>query len=222
MNNGIFINTIHSNIHSAKQNVSKGGHSVRQHLAEHLPSCRIVRIGNSQGKIGRGIDRRLRGLKKGDRVVLEYGGNYCNYDWAAVAANPDGEHTPATGYGQFREIYTYALAKIRALGAEAILLSLPAMLPQRYFDHIVRNLNRDNILQWLGGDVCSLNRWREQYNDEIASLASQHHLPLIDISAAFLQRHHIEDCYTSDGMHPNTAGRMVISELVADWNAQQN
>ena len=70
--------------------------------------------------------------------------------------------------------------------------------------------------------MCNLDHWQEQYNEEIASLAAQYSLPLIDINPMFLNRHYLEECYTSDGMHPNSTGQAVINELVADWVANRH
>ena len=186
------------------------------------PQCTIVRIGKRPGRHHLRLNRILKELHKGDRVVLEFEGNYCDYDWAAISANPDGEHMPQMNFGNFRDTYTAALEKIQEKGAHIALLTLPALLPQRYFYHISRGLKPTAILHWLGGDVCNLNHWQEQYNEEIVSLAAQHGLPVIDINPMFLQRHYLDEGYKSDGMHPNATGQAVINEIVADWQARQS
>lgn len=222
MSYGILANMIQSSVNNDKRVALRGGGSAKKPLGERKPECRIIAIGTHKGRHNRSLDRRLKGLREGDRVVLEYGGDYCKYNWAAIASNPDGYHESELSFGQFRETYTHAIAKIKSLGAQPVLLTLPTLLPQRFFDHISRNLNRDNLLQWLGGDVCSLNRWQEQFNEEILSLAAQHQLAVIDINNAFLQHNYMENCYRSDGMHPNSIGDAVIEELVANWNSRQN
>ncbi len=220
MRYSIFSNMINGGT-SAKNRPSKGAGSSRASHAEATPSCRIVRIGGHKLREKKSLDRRLKDVKAGDWVVLEYGGNYCDYDWAAISAYPDGEHSPAFSFGQFREIYSYAITRIQALGAKAALLTLPALLPQRYFDHVSRNLDRKHILHWLRNDVCNLNRWHDEYNDEILSLAAQYHILVIDISKDLLLLSHAEDCYKDDGMHPNGRGQGVIAELVANWHNRQ-
>ena len=214
----IFSSMIHSGANTDKNRIHKGAGTANTKPAENNPKCKIIRIGGHKLRKTKSIERRLKDVKPDDRVVLEYNGNYCDYDWAAIASNPDGEHMPAVNFGQFRELYNYTLARIQTIGAKAALLTLPSLLPQRYFDHVSRNLNRKHIMHWIGDDVCNLNRWREEFNDEILSLASQHQVPLIDISKDLLQRSHIDDCYTDDGMHPNSTGQGVITEIVAEWN----
>ena len=161
MKYSLFTTMIHNGGTNTKNRPRKGAGNGNP--SEDKPQCRIVRIGGRKLRNKKSIERHLKGIKAGDRVVLQYVGNYCDYDWAAVSANPDGEHLPAVNFGQFRELYNYAIRQIQTLGATAALLTLPALLPQRYFDHICRNLNRSHILHWVGDDVCRFNRWREEY-----------------------------------------------------------
>ncbi|MBR1835489.1 MAG: SGNH/GDSL hydrolase family protein [Bacteroidales bacterium] len=219
MNYSILSSMIQTVIIGAKKAkiISRGGATSTDTERSAHPKTHILRIGIHVDRHNRWLDRRLKEVKDGDLVVLEYGGNYCNFDWAAISANPDADHLPLLSFGQFREFYGNAITKCQAIGARVALLTLPTLLPQRYFDLVSRNLNRDNLRQWIGGDVCSLSRWNEQYNEEILSLAAQYQVPVIDINPSFLQHHYLEDCYSDDGMRPNSTGHTVIAELVADW-----
>ena len=160
------------------------------------------------------FDRHLREIRPGDRVVLEFGGNDCNFDWKAVAANPVAKHTPEVSLTQFHDLYVRLIEKVRAVGAVPILLSLPALLPQRFFDFVSKGLDRDNIMKWLGGDVGYISNWHEQYNLEVFKLASQYHVQVIDITSIFLERRALGDFYCADGMHPNEAGHALIAETI--------
>ena len=221
MKYSLLYNMIHGGNTTAKNRPTKGGGSGNPSPSHSEPGYKIVRIGGHKLREKKSIDRRLKGVKAGDYVIFEYGGNYWDYNWAAVSAYPDGEHQPAFSFGQFREAYDYAIARTQALEAKAVLLTLPALLPQRYFDHVSRNLDHKRILHWLRDDVCNLNHWRDEYNDEILSLASQHQVPVIDISNALLRRSHADDCYSDDGMHPNSRGHGVIAELIDGWVHRQ-
>ena len=136
---GIIRSTFHSG-GNVMRNLSRTGSTVKQGLDK--------------------INRHLSQIQQGDIVVMEFGGNDCNFDWSAVAANPDAEHTPIVPLAQFSELYSQAVSVLLSVGAKPILLSLPALLPQRFFDYVSRNLNRDNILRWLGGDVCFISNWQ--------------------------------------------------------------
>lgn len=160
------------------------------------------------------IDRHLREIKPGDRVVLEFGGNDCNFDWKAIASDPLGAHKPQVGLMQFHELYVSAIEKIRSVGATPVMLSLPALLPQRFFEFVSKGLDKENILRWLGGDVNYISNWHEQYNLEIFKIAAELQVQVIDISTVFLALRSLGDYYCSDGMHPNEAGHALIAEVV--------
>ena len=160
------------------------------------------------------LDRHLREIKPGDRVVLEFGGNDCNFDWKAISANPMAVHSPEVSLSQFHNLYVRLIEKVRAAGAIPILLSLPALLPQRFFDFVSKGLNKENILKWLGGDINYISNWHEQYNLEVFKLASQYHVEVIDITSIFLERRTLGDYYCADGMHPNEAGHALIAETI--------
>ena len=220
MKYSLFYTMIHGGNTTAKNHPHKGGSSSNPSSSTE-PGCKIVRIGGHKLREKKSIDRRLKGVKAGDYIIIEYGGNYCDYNWAAIAAYPDSDHQPAFSFGQFRETYDYAITRIQSLGAKAALLTLPALLPQRYFDHVSHNLDHKHILLWLDNDVCTLNRWHDEYNDEILSLAAQYGVPVIDISNALLRLSHTDDCYADDGMHPNSTGHGLIAEMVGEWIHRQ-
>ena len=160
------------------------------------------------------IDRHLREIKAGDRVVLEFGGNDCNFDWKAIAADPLGVHKPQVGLKEFHQLYVSAIEKIRSVGASPVMLSLPALLPQRFFDFVSKGLDKENILRWLGGDVNYISNWHEQYNLEIFKIGAELQVQVIDISTVFLSLRSLGDYYCNDGMHPNEAGHALIAEVV--------
>lgn len=160
------------------------------------------------------LGRYLKEINHGDTVVLEFGGNDCNFDWKAVSETPDGEHAPRVSLKDFSEMYRRLIEQIRSVGARPVLLSLPALLPQRFFDFVSRGLNRENILKWLGGDVNVISSWHEQYNREVFKLGKELGVPVIDISTVFLERRSLGDCYCIDGMHPNEKGHAMIAEAV--------
>lgn len=188
----------------------------------------VSRVGESSGAVIRNlsrfgstifggltnIDRHLREIKPGDRVVLEFGGNDCNFDWKAIASNPMGVHKPEVSLSQFHDLYVKVIEKVRSVGATPVMLSLPALLPQRFFDFVSKGLDKDNILRWLGGDVNYISNWHEQYNLEIFKLGAELQVQVIDISTVFLELRSLGDYYCSDGMHPNEAGHALIAEVV--------
>ena len=247
MNYRLLSSMIQSGIGGTKTPATRSHGGSTRSVERRQSAYTIVPIGRRPGRHHLRLNSILKELNDDSVAVLQYEGNYCQYDWAAISANPDGEHLPRTSFGSFRDTYAHALERLQAAGIRSLRRGFitnfyldPAkhgqwietgdchiecmantLLPQRYFDHISRGLNRTAILQWLGGDVCNLNHWQEQYNEEITSLAAQYSLPLIDINPLFLNRHYLEECYTADGMHPNATGQAVINEIVANWVANR-
>lgn len=160
------------------------------------------------------IERYFNQIENGDIVVLEFGGNDCNFDWKAIAAAPDDEHEPKLTLKQFAEAYNRVLDRLENIGAIPVLLSLPELDSQRFFDHVSAGLNRENILRWLEGDVNNIGHWHEQYNLEVFKLAARRGIKLIDISSIFLRQRRLSDFLCEDGMHPNEAGHQLIADAI--------
>ncbi|MCU6625738.1 SGNH/GDSL hydrolase family protein, partial [Klebsiella pneumoniae] len=89
-----------------------------------------------------------------DIAIIEFGGNDCDFNWAEVAENPAAEHIPRTPINIFETQLLEMIARLKKLDIKPILMTLPPLHAKRYFDFITRDgLNKDNILQFLGGDV---------------------------------------------------------------------
>ncbi len=148
--------------------------------------------------------------------VIEYGGNDCSYRWDEVSRNPGSVHNPLTMLEDFRRQYATLIDKIRLKGARPLLLSLPMIDSERYFSHISKGLNADNILTWLGGDVNYIGRWHEMYNMAVWGLGVSKQVPVIDITSTFLKRRDYRDYLCSDGIHPNEEGHRLIADAICD------
>lgn len=160
------------------------------------------------------IERYFNRIEKGDIVVLEFGGNDCNFDWSAIAADPDGKHEPKLAIPQFVDAYNKVIDRVEEIGAIPVLLSLPELDSQRFFDHVSAGLNGENILRWLEGDVNNIGHWHEQYNLEVFKIAARRGIKLIDISSVFLRQRRLSDFLCEDGMHPNEAGHKLIADAI--------
>ncbi len=153
-------------------------------------------------------------------AILEYGGNDCDFDWAEVAAAPEEEHIPKTPLETFTQCYTDMIGAVRAKGIEPVLVSLPPLDAERYFDWITRNgLSRDNILQWLG-DVQHIYRWHERYSNAISTLARKHNCHFVDIRDAFLSVRRPGELLCADGIHPNQKGHALMETVFLEYAEQ--
>lgn len=148
-----------------------------------------------------------------DCVVLEFGGNDCDFNWREVSETPDGLHLPKTPLDEFERRYMDIFEEIRAKGGTPVLLSLPPIESNRYFRWISQGLNADNILHWLG-DVHRIYRYHELYNMAVCRLAIKEQVPLIDIRSAFLLDRNYSDLLCEDGIHPNQKGHALIYNTI--------
>lgn len=146
-------------------------------------------------------------------TALEFGGNDCDFDWAAVSERPDDLHLAKTPIADFEVIYSDIIDNVAASGSRPVLFSLPPLNAHRYFSWVSKGLNAENILRWLG-DEEHIYRWHEMYNLVVVKLASVKNVPLIDIRGAFLECRNYLSLYCEDGIHPNEAGHALISSVI--------
>jgi len=148
-------------------------------------------------------------------ILLEFGGNDCDYCWERIAASPDSIHEPRTPMEQFRALYSELIGYARSLGAKVYLCNLVPLDSPRYMQWISRNLDKDAILRWLG-DPSMLYRWQEYYNRITEQIAAAFSCPLIDIRSLFLMSHSYSGLLCSDGIHPTVEGHNIIGRHIAD------
>ena len=108
------------------------------------------------------INRNEEEVKSSDIAVFEYGGNDCDFDWKAVSAAPDAPHQPKVTLGNFVKQYEALINKVRSLNLKPVIMSMPLIEPDRFFEFLSLGLNKDNILRWLTSCVCpsSISRRR--------------------------------------------------------------
>ena len=147
-------------------------------------------------------------------ALIEFGGNDCDYDWSAVAQDPDRDHQPKTPLALFTEQLREMVALARQKGMQPLMTTLPPIHARRYFDFFTRGgLSRENILRWLG-DVEHIYRWHERYNGALIQTAQECGVPLIDVRDAFLSERRYGDFLCADGIHPNARGHALIQRVM--------
>lgn len=162
------------------------------------------------------FDRNLEMIKetKSEYVILEFGGNDCAYNWKEVSEDPDRTHLPLSTISNFVTTYTNIIEEIKALGKIPVLLSLPPIDSNKYFEHISNGLNADNIMKWMRNDKQHISNWHERYNIEIFKLAIANQVPVIDITSIFLEKKNYTRYLCADGIHPNEEGHKLIAEAI--------
>lgn len=159
------------------------------------------------------IEKFLSNQTGGKYVVLEFGGNDCDYFWPAVSENPGKKHLPNTPLDTFETIYSQIIDKLVEKGYRPVIFTLPPLDPQRYFAWISKGLNKNNILKWLG-EVDFIFKWQEAYSSAVKKLAISKVVPVIDIRKAFVNSGNYGRLLCHDGIHPNEAGHSLILDTV--------
>lgn len=163
--------------------------------------------GKALGRIARSVERNP--PAKNDIILVEFGGNDCDYHWSEISERPDDCHLPNTPIESFSGKMQAIIDAFRKYSIEPILMTLPPLEPNRYLDWISKGLSKDNILRWLG-DVNKIYRWQEAYNEIVVDTAQKNGLRLINVRKNFLTNDRFTDSLCADGIHPNEAGHDTI------------
>ena len=158
------------------------------------------------------------GEKPCEVMVVEYGGNDCNFDWAAVSRAPEEDHLPVTPLPEFRRQLYAVIGRLRSAGIRPVLTSLPPIDADRYLDRIaaaVPGTDRERILLWLG-DTQMIYRYQEMYSAAVTETAYETGAVYVDLRSRFLDKHNYRALLCPDGIHPNEAGHALIREAFAD------
>lgn len=164
------------------------------------------------------IERHTADIADSDYTFIEYGGNDCDFDWMKIAQDPHGEHKARTPLEEFTEELSSLVAKISELGSVPVLISLPPILSDTYFSFFSRSMSdeqKNNIKEWLGGDIGIISRWHESYNRALFQVANQTRTQIIDITTPFdTFRGDLTSLYCADGIHPNARGHKLIAHTI--------
>ena len=91
-------------------------------------------FGASTVKGERLLDRMLERGDCCDGVVMDFGGNDCDFKWAEIAADPAADHPPAVPLPEFTRRYRSMIGKLRQRDIVPILTTLPPLEPELFFD----------------------------------------------------------------------------------------
>ena len=219
---GVVVDDKNPHSEGTKYKISDKGFASRCSRNLGIKVENFARFGSTVSQAMKFIQRHTESIKKSDYVIFEYGGNDCNYKWDEIASSPDSEHHPAVPIPKFIELYSNAIDAVRAMGARPVLLSLPILDPQKFFAHLSKGLNAENILRWLNGSIMNLDRWHERYNMEIFRLGTLKRVPVIDITSVFLEKRNHIDYLCEDGIHPNDEGHALIENAIVEYLRRQN
>jgi len=181
--------------------------------------CNTSHFGATCVKGERLLDRLLSRDAPCDAVVMDFGGNDCDFAWAEVAANPEGTHCPRVPLPEFTERYRTMIRKIQAHDMVPIVTTLPPLEPQRFFNWWCRELDQEAVRRWLGG-ISNIYAHQEGYSRAVERLAREEGAALVDVRGTFLDHGHIETLLCADGTHPNSVGQTLITQAFQEFGLQ--
>jgi lysophospholipase L1-like esterase len=151
-------------------------------------------------------------------VLIEYGGNDCDFHWNEIADNPDAEHCPKTDFTVFEKMLTETIDFLKSQQITPILMSLPPLNADQYFKWVSNNnpVAEMNILKWLGS-VTKIYWWQERYNSTIVKVSEITKTKYIDVRGAFLEHPDFTKFICVDGIHPNKDGHQIICDKVLEF-----
>lgn len=160
------------------------------------------------------LDRYLSKLDGTKYVLMCYGGNDSDYDWQAIADQPEAEHQPKTPLRIFEKTYTRIVNRIREMGYTPLIMSLPLINAQSYFDFFSASFSEQqkaNVMKWLKGSVDTIWAGHELYNDAVKRVANATDCILVDCTTTLGDG---KGYLCDDGIHPNLTGQSQIAKII--------
>lgn len=191
-------------------------HSIAELLAssKHMEAVNLGKMGCTIEAGERILDHHLPSIENAEYAILCYGGNDSDYNWRAIAANPQAEHHPKTAIGVFEKTYARIIGKVRAAGITPVVMSLPPMDSSKYYNFLTSVFSSEekrNVSRWLKGGASAIQAGHELYNDAVKRIAASTDAILVDVSSVFKS----PDRYLcADGIHINAHGQHVIADLI--------
>jgi len=163
------------------------------------------------------IEKRLKGNGPFcDAIIMNFGGNDCDFNWKAISECPDGEHFPHTPLDVFIDTYRKIIELLNEKGIRPIIATLPPLDAHRFFRWFCKGLDMKNVLKWLG-NVDAIYRWQESYSRAVEKIAAETDTLIVDLRGAFLKHRKLELFLCEDGAHPNTKGQSVITQAFLEF-----
>ncbi|MFT4412857.1 SGNH/GDSL hydrolase family protein [Fredinandcohnia humi] len=144
-----------------------------------------------------------------DYVIINVGGNDCNFHWDEVASRPDEEHQPIVPLDRYIENIKQIIQQIRESNITPVLMTLPPLDPVRYYKLLAERYG-SSISHWIslqGG----IEHWHGLYNRSLSTLAEQLEVCKIDVRTALKQSGDLLYLISDDGIHLTSEGYKTIS-----------
>lgn len=183
-------------------------------LARLLPGARIVNAGVTGATSSQLLERFATTVPQHEPelVILECGGNDCNFPWQAVADEPEAEHAPNVSPQTYGENLMRLIEQVRAIGAVPLLTTLPPLDPTRYY-----NCLRQTYTDAIAAFICrhgGIYQWQEKYSQMATDVAKSAGVALAQVRGMFLAVSDPTPLISHDGIHPSEDGYRLVTRAV--------
>ena len=162
----------------------------------------------------RGAAKRLAPQEGQHLVLIEYGGNDCDFDWKEISDDPATLHDCRVPMERFLENYKKLIDAVRGVGAVPVASTLMPIDATRYFNWFCRDgVVPKQVLEWLK-EISAIYRWQEMYSVAIEKLARAERIPVLDLRSPFLAEHDMVACLSADGIHPSPRGQRLLCRTI--------
>ena len=124
------------------------------------------------------------------------------------------EILPKTPLNDFLENLDSMVKLCKENNITPIIMTMPPLVGDRWFENVSKNLNKENIAKFLGenpGDKLSRNN--ELYNLNIIDYAIKNDVKIADVRKLFLQQDDYRKLMCLDGIHPNQDGYDLMAKF---------
>ncbi|TKC15329.1 SGNH/GDSL hydrolase family protein [Robertmurraya kyonggiensis] len=150
--------------------------------------------------------------EKPNYVIIEIGGNDCDFAWAEVAKNPTDLHEATVPVERYINNLKSIVIKIKEAGITPILSTLPPLDPVRYYERITENFS-SQVSDWIC-KVGGIEHWHSSYNRALKKLAEELDVMSIDVRSAIKWAGDFKDLISDDGIHLTEIGYKVFAEEI--------
>lgn len=106
------------------------------------------KFGCTSGAALKRLERYAKDISACPTTLVMLGGNDSDFNWPAVAAEPEAPHDCNTPMEKFAEYYNRVLDGIIALGSKPVVINLIPVYGKRYFDWFSRKLDPKALMRF--------------------------------------------------------------------------
>lgn len=147
-----------------------------------------------------------------DYVLIEIGGNDCDFRWDEVAQVKDDTHTPVVPLDRYIANLQHMVNRIYEAGAVPILMNLIPLDPVRYYTRR-REQHGSSIAHWIA-QCGGIEHWHGMYNRALVQMANKWDMLMLDVRTAFKESGDLSELLSDDGIHPTKKGYKVLADAI--------